>query len=105
MSEAPGSGPPGTRTTLFEHALRLHGLTPDAPLARDGEPYPDEERRRRTPRPDYPHDGAQIGVGVAAVLDEYLTNPGSAPSQLAVTNRRVQARQKGLYRGARNGMI
>lgn len=82
VSETPGTKLPGSRTTLFEHALRLHQLTPDAPLPRDGEPYPDEERRRRRPRPEEPRDREQVGAEVAAVLDEHFTDPSSVPGQL-----------------------
>ncbi|MEU7470805.1 hypothetical protein AB0A94_20110 [Streptomyces sp. NPDC044984] len=82
MSETPGTGLPGSRTTLFEHALRLHELTPDTPLPRDGEPYPDEERYGRGPRPDGPRDPDQLGAEVAAILDEYFTDPRSVPGQL-----------------------
>ncbi|WP_327435366.1 hypothetical protein [Streptomyces sp. NBC_01236] len=78
----PGTEPSGTRTPLFEHALRLHELTPDVPLPRDGEPYPDEERRRRSPQPGCPRDREQVGAEVAAVLDEHFTDPRSVPSQL-----------------------
>ncbi|MEU4685909.1 hypothetical protein [Streptomyces xinghaiensis] len=82
MSETPGTRLPGSRTTLFEHALRLHQLTPDAPLPRDGEPYPDEERRRRRPRPEQPRDRERVGAEVAAILDEHFTDPHSVPGQL-----------------------
>ncbi|KOG37760.1 hypothetical protein AQJ84_38500 [Streptomyces resistomycificus] len=62
--------------------MRLHGLTPDAPLPRDGVPYPDEERRRSRPRPEHPRDREQIGADVAAVLDENFSDPRSVPDQL-----------------------
>lgn len=83
MSEAPGTELPGSRTTLFDHALRLHRLTPDAPLPRGGEPFPDDEDRRRRPRPEHPPTRELIGVGVAAVLDEHFTDPEAPPERLA----------------------
>lgn len=82
MSQTPGTKLPGSRTALFEHALRLHRLTPDAPLSRDGEPYPDEERRRG-PRPEQPRERERVGAEVAVILDEHFTGPHSAPGQLA----------------------
>ncbi|MFI1937875.1 hypothetical protein ACH44C_11915 [Streptomyces purpureus] len=78
----PGTEMPGSRTTLFEHALRLHELTPDTPLPRDGEPYPDKERRLRRPQPAHPRERDQVGVEVAAVLDEHFTDVRSVPGQL-----------------------
>ncbi|WP_308798932.1 hypothetical protein [Streptomyces sp. UH6] len=82
MSEATGTELPGSRTPLFDHALRLHRLTPDAPLPRGGEPFPDDEDRRRRPRPEHPPRRELIGVGVAAVLDEHFTAPQAPPERL-----------------------
>jgi hypothetical protein len=82
VSETPGTGLPGNRTTLFRHALRLHQQTPDKPLPRDGEPYPDEERRRREPRPKAPRDRKLVGVDVARILDRYFADPNTAPNAL-----------------------
>ncbi|WP_129842827.1 hypothetical protein [Streptomyces sp. RFCAC02] len=45
---------PGSRTPLFEHALRLHRLTPGGPLPDEGESYPDEELRGGAWRPEVP---------------------------------------------------
>ncbi|UNO39583.1 hypothetical protein [Streptomyces sp. MST-110588] len=83
MNKAPGAELPGSRTTLFEHALRLHELTPDAPLPQDGEPYPDEERRRSRRKSDRSRDRDQAGAEIAAVLDEHFADPRSVPGQLA----------------------
>ncbi|MCX4697440.1 hypothetical protein OG252_15390 [Streptomyces sp. NBC_01352] len=82
MSETPGIGLPGHQTTLFGHALRLHRLSPDKPLPREGEPYPDEERRRRGPRPKAPRDRKLVGVDVARILDEHFADPDAVPSAL-----------------------
>lgn len=82
MSELPGIEPPGTTTPLFAHALRLYGLTPDGPLPGDGEPYPDEERRRSRREPNRPRDPDRIGAGVAAVLDRYFGDPRAHPRRL-----------------------
>ncbi|MGD1223753.1 hypothetical protein AB9Q10_35625 [Streptomyces krungchingensis] len=83
MSETTGPGLPGTRTTLFGHALRLHQQTPDGPLPRDGEPYPDEARRRRAPRPERPRDTKLVGADVARILDEHFAGPAALPSVLS----------------------
>ncbi|MFF4351347.1 hypothetical protein [Streptomyces sp. NPDC001530] len=83
MSETPGTGLPGTQTTLFGHALRLHRQSPDKPLPRDGEPYPDEERRRREPRPKAPRDRKLVGADVARILDEHFADPSAVPSALS----------------------
>lgn len=89
MNESPGTEFPGSATTLFEHALRLHRSTPDAPLPRDGEPYPDEECRRGRPPTDPPRDRDQVGAAVAAVLDEHFRDPGSVPGRLMGRFRNV----------------
>jgi hypothetical protein len=69
--------------TLFSHALWLHQQTPDKPLPRDGEPYPDEERRRRETRPQMPRDHNRVGMDVARIIDEHLADPATVPSRLA----------------------
>lgn len=82
VSETPGTEPPGSRTTLFQHALRLHEQVPGAPLPRDGEPHPDQEHRCRGPRPDHPRDREQVGAEVTSVLDGHFDDPRSAPCRL-----------------------
>lgn len=89
MSEAPGTWLPGTRTTLFQHALRLHRQTPDKPLPRDGEPYPDEEQRRRTPPRKAPRNRRLVGLDVARILDEHFARPDTTPSASAERFRHV----------------
>lgn len=79
MSGTPGTALPGTPTTLFHHALRLHRLTPDKPLPRDGEPYPDEERRRREPSPKRPRDRRLVGADIARILDGHLADRRAEP--------------------------
>lgn len=73
-------------TTLFQHALRLHRLTPDEPLHRGGEPFPDAERRRRR-RGQL--DRSRAGVETARVLDAYFRDTWVSPRQLAVVLRDV----------------
>lgn len=93
MSETPGTGLPGTQTTLFEHALRLHRLTPDVPLHRSGDPFPDAERRR-SERRRRPPDHTQVGVEAARVLAEYFddtSDPPVSPGELASRLRGVPA--------------
>ncbi|MFF6784033.1 hypothetical protein [Streptomyces sp. NPDC012510] len=82
MSGTTGTAIPGSTAPLFEHALRLHRRTPDAPLPRDGEPYPDEARRRRRKVPDPPRDRNLVGVDVARLLDAHFADPHAAPRDL-----------------------
>ncbi|GGX71135.1 hypothetical protein [Streptomyces fructofermentans] len=82
MSGTPGTKPPGAGTSLFEHALRLHGATPDAALPRNGEPYPDDAYRRGRPAAEHPCHRDRIGAEVAAVLDEHFADPGTDPGVL-----------------------
>jgi hypothetical protein len=64
--------------SLFEHALRLHRRTPDAPFHRDGEPSPDHDRSRRRARVSWPGNDLD-GVDVARILDEYFADPDADP--------------------------
>ncbi|WP_240662508.1 hypothetical protein [Streptomyces sp. WAC 06738] len=83
MSEATGMKPPGSQTALFDYALALHKSTPDEPLPRDGEPYPDDRTHRRRLRPEAPEDRSRIGLDVASLLDAHLASPSAGPSSLA----------------------
>ncbi|WP_243744988.1 hypothetical protein [Streptomyces hainanensis] len=82
MSAAVGHGLPEPRTSLFDYALRLHEQTPDKPLPRDGEPYPDDGPHRRRPRPKPPEDRRTAGAGIARILDEHFAQPSAPPSAL-----------------------
>jgi hypothetical protein len=88
VSETTEPMPLGSQISLFDHAMRLHQKTQDSPLPRDGEPYPDEEFRRRG-RPGPPHDGRMWGADVAEVLDAYFADPGAAPDTLVTAFRDV----------------
>ncbi|GAA4252044.1 hypothetical protein [Dactylosporangium darangshiense] len=68
-------------TALFEHALLLHRQHPDGPLPRDGEPYPDQARRGRSPSSD--RDRRRDGADAAAILDAHFARPDAPPSDLA----------------------
>ncbi|GAA2286437.1 hypothetical protein GCM10010415_66200 [Streptomyces atrovirens] len=81
MSETSGAGLPGTPTTLFQHALRLHRLTPDGPLFRSGEPFPGAERRRR--QRGQPFDPSRGDADAAKILDAYFLDTRVSPRQLA----------------------
>ncbi|MEU5510363.1 hypothetical protein [Streptomyces fungicidicus] len=87
MSETSGTGLPGTPTTLFQHALRLHRLTPDAPLVRSGEPFPGTKRRRR--QRGQPFDPSRGDADAAKVLDTYFLDTRVSPRQLAIKLRDV----------------
>lgn len=78
------TGPlPGSPTTLYEHARRLHEQHPDGPLPDEGEPYPDEERHRGQERPRRRRYGPPAGADVAEVLDNYFRRADAHPSELA----------------------
>ncbi|MET9466536.1 hypothetical protein ABZY44_17360 [Streptomyces sp. NPDC006544] len=83
MSETTGKGLPGSRTPLFEHALRLHRPTPGEPLPRDGEPYPDDASHRGRPQPKAPRDRRSAGRDPALVLDAHFARARALPSELA----------------------
>jgi hypothetical protein len=71
---------------LFAHALRLHRLTPDAPLPDDGNPLPDEDDHRRRPRPT--RDRRLRGVAAAEVIDRHFAT-NAPPTALAAAVRDV----------------
>lgn len=75
------SAAPGRRKSLFGHALAMHTRAPEGPLPRDGEPYPDAERHRRSP-PNRPRDPALVGVEAARILQEHFANPVAVPADL-----------------------
>lgn len=83
MSVTTEPGKLGPRVSLFEYALRLHRQDPDSALARDGEPYPDDEHHRRRQRPAQPRDQRLKGVDVAKVLDDHFAKAVAPPSELA----------------------
>jgi hypothetical protein len=83
MSETTGMQLPGSPTTLYDHALRLHQLAPDEPLPRDGEPYPDDGSHRCRQGPDAPEDRRSAGKDVAVILDAYFARASALPSELA----------------------
>jgi hypothetical protein len=66
---------------LFEHALRLHRRSPDGPLVRGGEPYPDASRHdRRSPQAA---GQRSEGAAVAEFLDRHFGRADASPSELA----------------------
>lgn len=81
MSETAEPGPLAHQPSLYDHALRLHHLDPDVALARDGEPFPDEESHRRRTRP--PGDPRRRGADAATILDAYFARADADPSELA----------------------
>ncbi|MFF9207800.1 MULTISPECIES: hypothetical protein [unclassified Streptomyces] len=83
MSGTTGTGLPGSRITLFAHALRLHAPAPDEPLPPDGEPYPDDALHRCRPRPEPPEDRSLAGKDVARILDAHFARPAAPSSALA----------------------
>lgn len=75
-------GLPGSPTTLFEHALRLHQLAPDEPLPRDGYPFPDDALHHRR-GPKAPKERHSVGKDVALILDAHFARASALPSELA----------------------
>ncbi|MCU1645076.1 MAG: hypothetical protein JWN03_5351, partial [Nocardia sp.] len=82
MSESPGPVPPGTQISLYDHALHLHHLTPDSPLPRNGEPYPDHDDHGNGRR-EQSSDSRRAGMAAAAILDAHFARPDAPPSELA----------------------
>lgn len=82
MSVSTEPGSLGPRSTLFEHALRLHQQHSSSALPRDGEPYPDDELHRRRRRPQAQRDQRLAGADVAAILDAHFGKPDALPSEL-----------------------
>lgn len=83
MSGTIGPGLPESRTPLFKYALQLHRLTPEEPLPRDGEPYPDDALHRRCPRPKMPEDRRLAGKDAALILEMHFARTSAPPSELA----------------------
>ncbi|WEV24983.1 hypothetical protein OYE22_07065 [Streptomyces sp. 71268] len=83
MSGTTGTGLPGSPTTLFDHALRLHELAPTEPLHRDGEPYPDDGAHRHRKGPRAPGDRRSAGKDAARILDTHFARASSLPDELA----------------------
>ncbi|MEU0289353.1 hypothetical protein [Streptomyces sp. NPDC006147] len=78
MSATSGAGNAGLPTTLFQHALRLHRLTPDTPLFRGGEPFPDAEGRPRR-WSGLPYDPEAGAARAAEILSAHFADD-RAPS-------------------------
>ncbi|WP_030927146.1 hypothetical protein [Streptomyces sp. NRRL B-24720] len=83
MSETTGTGLPGSPTTLFDHAIRLHQLAPGEPLHRDGEPYPDDGLHRHRKGPRTPEDRHSAGKDAALILDAHFASASARPGELA----------------------
>ncbi|MDP9868922.1 MULTISPECIES: hypothetical protein [Streptosporangium] len=81
MSETPKPGLLGNQTSLYDHALRLHRLYPDAALSNDGKPYPVSDAHRRRVR-ESQDDRRRQGAGAAMILDAFFTRPDAAPRDL-----------------------
>ncbi|MFI2362639.1 hypothetical protein [Promicromonospora sp. NPDC019610] len=67
-------GPTASRSSLFEHAVRLRDDNPDVPLPRDGYPFPDDEAHH-TRKVDRPKDPLLRGAAAADILSEFLSDP------------------------------
>ncbi|MFB8003559.1 hypothetical protein [Nocardia sp. NPDC056000] len=73
MSASTGSTQPNSPTTFYQHALALVHRYPDVPLPRDGEPYPDADRRRnRVWSADRSDDQ---GARTSRLIDEFFSAP------------------------------
>jgi hypothetical protein len=67
--------------SLYDYALLLHERSPDGPLPRDGEPYPDGKQHGRLPSDDREF-WRNEGVAAAAVLDRHFADPHARPADL-----------------------
>ncbi|WP_327046539.1 hypothetical protein OG320_01135 [Microbispora sp. NBC_01189] len=82
MSLAPERSALDHRLSLFDHASRLHVLTPDAPLPDGGRPYPDDADHRG-PRPGGGFFSVeQARAALAAVLRAHFDGPGRSLDEL-----------------------
>ncbi|WP_182884807.1 hypothetical protein [Microbispora sp. H10885] len=82
MSLARERGALDHRLSLFDHASRLHALTPDAPLPNGGRPYPDDADHRG-PRPGGGSFSVeQARAALAAVLRAHFDGPGRSLDEL-----------------------
>lgn len=73
MSPSTGSAQPSSPTTFYQHALTLAHRYPDVPLPRDGEPYPDVNRRSgRVWSADRSDDE---GTRTSRLIDEFFSAP------------------------------
>lgn len=61
--------------SLFEHARRLHRLTPHGPLPDGGQPLPDSGDHQNLPNPDRKR-------ALQSVLREFISNPELSPQDL-----------------------
>ncbi|MFB7297385.1 hypothetical protein [Streptomyces rubiginosohelvolus] len=82
MSETTGTGLPGSPTPLFDHALRLHQLTPGEPLPRDGYPFPDSALHDRE-GPKAHQERHAVGKDVARILNAHFARASALPGELA----------------------
>jgi hypothetical protein len=82
VATAAGPSWPGSQISLFEHARRLHAGRPDAPLPKDGYPFPDDPLHRRRPRPGGSEPYHRAGAEAAAILDRYFARPDAEPAGL-----------------------
>ncbi|EDY42167.1 hypothetical protein [Streptomyces sp. SPB074] len=82
MSRTTGTALPGSPTTLFDHALRLHRQAPNERLPRDGYPFPDDASHARR-GPEAPEDRYSAGTEIALILDAHFARAAAQPSELA----------------------
>ncbi|WP_327138799.1 hypothetical protein [Nocardia sp. NBC_01327] len=73
MSASTGSAQPSSPTTFYNHALALVRRYPDVPLPRDGEPYPDADRRRNRVWSAGRSDDQ--GTRTSRLIDEFFSAP------------------------------
>ncbi|GAB2564802.1 hypothetical protein [Nocardia heshunensis] len=73
MNAFTGSAQPSRKTTFYNHALALARSHPGIPLPRDGEPYPDADRRRTRSRGGDRSDFQ--GTRTSRLIDEFFCAP------------------------------
>ncbi|MEV4604760.1 hypothetical protein AB0K15_46355 [Amycolatopsis sp. NPDC049253] len=83
MTAVRGRHPSPPQIPLFDHAVRLHGDTPDKPLERGGVPLPDQDLHRVRSQARKSSGWRRKSAEAARILDQHFARPGSSPPDLA----------------------
>ncbi|MFD5175648.1 hypothetical protein ACFWM1_07520 [Nocardia sp. NPDC058379] len=75
--------------SLFDHAMRLHRESPEAPLPQEGYPFPDDPWHGFGAAPSHSGHRRAEGMALAALLDAHFGDPARSPVDLAADCHRV----------------